>query len=177
MSNLYSIKQCHPANYIKNSYRFQLLEVCSPLAWLAGEKFSILCRCTSDGFGRMCDAYMKGCLLTDEMLEIHSMSVVDVSGTAGELLNPESRVSHQPCFPHTTINYYDSHCLQYLVGLHMPKWVRFWIPVSWCCCSISVKKIISILKQHHTSKNIHTYQKCSGEMKLNSLEELQHFIR
>lgn len=39
------------------------------------------------------------------------------------------------------------------------------------------EKIISILKQHHTSKNIHTYQKCSGEMKLNSLEELQHFIR
>ena len=86
-------------------------------------------------------------------------------------------ISHQPCFPHTTIKYHDSHCLQYLVGLHMPKWVRFWIPVSWCCCSISVKKIISILKQHHTSKNIHTYQKCSGEMKLNSLEELQHFIR
>ena len=99
MSNLYSIKQCHSVKYIKNSYCFQLLEVCSPLAWLAGEKFSILCRCTSDGFGRMCDAYMKGCLLTDEMLEIHSMSVVDVSGTAGELLNPESRVSHQPCFP------------------------------------------------------------------------------
>ena len=91
--------KCHTANYIKNSYCFQLLEVCSPLAWLAGEKFSILCRCTSDGFGRMCDAYMKGCLLTDEMLEIHSMSVVDVSGTAGELLNPESRVSLQPCFP------------------------------------------------------------------------------
>ena len=119
MSNLYSIKLHHsmmhrmnawsndhaswsfdhPANSIENSYCFQLLEVCSPLAWLAGEKFSILCRCTSDGFGRMCDAYMKGCLLTDEMLEIHSMSVVDVSGTAGELLNPESRVSHQPCFP------------------------------------------------------------------------------
>ena len=72
---------------------YQLLDLCTPLAWHSGQPFQIICQCTEEEFLTMADAFIKDTLVADDVLQIESLTVVNVSSAARKLFPSDTCLS------------------------------------------------------------------------------------